>query len=360
LVNVAEESGATSLDPLFFIGMLLLLVALAFKIALVPFHMWTPDAYTGAPTAVVGFMATAVKAAGFAALIRVLFIALGPEPARIGAFGWVNILYWLAAITIVVGNLLAIAQNQLKRMLAYSSIAHAGYALVGVLAAGYIGAGVGDDASLGHLGNASVLFYLAAYALGVLGAFGLLSYLNRDGEDVQTYDDLDGFGVKHPALGLAMTVFMLSSAGFPATAGFVAKFFVFESAVTVSQQTGDPSFIYLVVLAVLASVAGAYYYLRVVVHMYMRPARGELGTAKHAPAATVIAICALGALLLGLYPSPVISQARKAMDQFQGVEGWMPFRGIELQPGGLNAEKAEPDEKAAPVSAPTVIGEADE
>jgi len=317
--------GAEGLDAMFWLGALMLLAGMAFKVALVPFHMWTPDAYEGAPSTAAGFMASAVKAAGFAALIRVVFIALGPEATRLGEFGWTEVLFWLSGITIVLGNLLAIVQDNVKRMLAYSSIAHAGYATIGVTAAGYMGAGQ-SEVVLGYLSAESVIFYLITYALATLGAFGCLAYLSNRNRQIETYDDLGGVGYKYPLVGGLMTVFMLSSAGIPPTAGFVGKFHVFRSAIVASGESGDNAFVWLVVLAVVASVAGAYYYLRVVVNMYMRPTRGTV-EATHTPTGLfALLVCALGTLWIGVFPSKtldvpgMLEVSAKSMQDFQGAD----------------------------------------
>ena len=273
LVRTGAQGEPAQLEPLFYIGALLLLVGMAFKIALAPFHMWTPDAYSGAPASTAGFMATAVKAAGFAALIRVLFIAFDVEASRLVAQGWVPLFFYLSIITVVIGNLMAIVQTKIKRMLAYSSIAHAGYATIGLVAAGYIGEGEQGQAAFGFVNVDAVLFYLLIYTVATIGAFGVLAYLGSKDKDIETYEDFSGVGYRHPKVGLAMAIFMLSSAGIPPTAGFVAKFAVFQNAIAVGSAADDSSFFWLVVIALLASVAGAFYYLRVIGHMYMKPER---------------------------------------------------------------------------------------
>jgi len=236
---------ANTLDPLLFIGIIMLLAGMAFKIALVPFHMWTPDAYTGAPMNSVGFMSTAVKAAGFAALIRILFIALGDPATRVQGMGWVQVLFYLALITIIVGNLIAIVQTSVKRMLAYSSIAHAGYALVGVVAAGFIGSnpGAGNAFEVGYLANGSVLFYLLTYTIMTLGAFGVLTYLSERGHEAENYEDFGGLGYQHPALAAMLAIFMVSIAGLPPTSGLVGQFHVFQTAIIAAHEAHHNGFI---------------------------------------------------------------------------------------------------------------------
>ncbi|MBN1944628.1 MAG: NADH-quinone oxidoreductase subunit N [Bradymonadales bacterium] len=290
------EGFAVGLQPLPLIGMVMILVSMGFKIALVPFHMWAPDVYDGSPTPAAGFMATAVKVAGFAGLLRLLMIAFVGWPARISSTGWVPILFVLALVTIILGNAAAIVQNKLKRMLAYSSIAHAGYLLLPLIAAGYAG----------HQAfNGAVPYYLVAYTLATLGAFGVLGYLEKQ-DQALTYDDLDGLGKRHPWVAASMTIFMISAAGIPPTAGFFAKFLAFKAVIDAA-GIGQFGGVYLVVLAalgILASVAGVYYYLRVVVHMYMREQHQQgpsflLGRA----AAVAIALCAFGSVALGILPN---------------------------------------------------------
>jgi NADH-quinone oxidoreductase subunit N len=237
-------------NPLLVAGTLLLMVGFAFKVSAVPFHMWTPDAYEGAPTTVTGFMSVGAKAAGFAALLRVVLLALADVQAD-----WRPVLSWIAVLTMTVGNVAALLQTNLKRMLAYSSIAHAGYVLVAIVAGGVDGA-------------AAALVYLAVYSLMNLGAFGILARLGRDQEERVLLSDLAGVGFRHPALALAMTVFMLSLGGIPPTAGFMGKVYLFGVAV-------NAGLIPLVVIGVLNSVVSVFYYLRVTVAMYMQEAPGE-------------------------------------------------------------------------------------
>lgn len=289
------------------LGMLLILVALAFKNAAVPFHMWTPDVYTGAPSSVTSFMATGVKAASFAALIRVFCVGFFGEAARLSGTGWVIALFWLALFSMILGNVAAMVQRNVKRMLAYSSIAHAGYILVGLLAASY--------QSERFLNMESVLFYLLAYTLTTAGAFGVLAYVGKRGEEAVTYDDLAGLAQRHPGAALAMTVFMLSSAGIPPTAGFVAKFYAFKAAV----QTGERLFIILAIVGILFSVAGVYYYLRVVVSMYMKDARREVAAVPGVPVKLAMVISAVGVLIFGLLPSSGLDLVRKGVLGMHGM-----------------------------------------
>jgi NADH-quinone oxidoreductase subunit N len=237
-------------NPLLIAGGGLVLVGLGFKVAAVPFHMWTPDAYEGAPTTVTGFMSAGAKAAGFAALLRVTLVAL--EGLHLE---WRPLLSWVAILTMTVGNVTALLQTNLKRMLAYSSIAHAGYLLVAVVAGGRDGA-------------AAALVYLAIYSVMNLGAFGVLAMLGRDQEERVTMSDIAGLAVRHPGLAAAMTLFMLSLGGIPPTAGFMAKVYLFGVAV-------KAGLVPLVIVGVLNSVVSIFYYLRVTVAMYMREPMGE-------------------------------------------------------------------------------------
>ncbi|MGD0625339.1 MAG: NADH-quinone oxidoreductase subunit N, partial [Thermodesulfobacteriota bacterium] len=232
-------------DPLLLIGMGLLIVGFGFKVASVPFHMWTPDVYEGAPTSVTAFMSVGAKAAGFAAFLRVFLYALSSLQTD-----WVWILWVLAVLTMTLGNVVAIAQKNIKRMLAYSSIAHAGYILVAMVAAS-------------ELGTASVLYYLLAYTFMNLGAFGVVILYGRKGEENINIGDYSGMASKYPLLAAAMAIFMFSLAGIPPTAGFVGKFYIFSAAV-------KAGYIGLAIIGVLNSALSVYFYLRVTVMMYMR------------------------------------------------------------------------------------------
>lgn len=296
------------------LAVLLILSGFAFKVASVPFHVWTPDVYTGSPTPGVGFMATAVKAGAFAAMVRVFIIAFDAPLLRGGFFGygWVDVFLFIAAASVILGNLVAITQDNVKRMLAYSSIAHAGYILVG-----FVAAGARPDF---FLLNDAVIFYLITYTFGTLGAFGVLAWFGRRGQAAETYEDLAGLGFKHPLMGLCMGIFMFSSAGIPPTAGFVGKLYVFRAAVDVGAQTGEFAFIGLTIIAVLASVAGVYYYLRVLVFMYMKPATREIRPLETNAAKYAIVACAVLTLYLGILPDRVLGWAQEAIVDFQGAQ----------------------------------------
>ena len=287
-------------------GLALLGAGFAFKIAAVPFHMWTPDVYEGAATPVTGFMAVAVKAAAFAALLRVLVIGFGDASAT-AAGGWGEVVAWIAFLTMLVGNLLAVPQRSVKRLIAYSSIAHAGYLLVGVAAAAVPGARV--------MAGQGVLYYLAAYTFTAVGAFAVGAALERrDGEATGAWD-LDRFaGVAktRPALAWAMALFMISLAGMPPTAGFIGKLYIFQAAI-------DAKLYALAVAGVLTSLMGAYYYLRVVVYLFMRE---EEPTGTPAPAmqptlGMALGLAAAGTLILGVWPG-LIEGAIAASSRFLG------------------------------------------
>ncbi len=267
------------------LGMGLLLVGLAFKVAAVPFHFWVPDVYEGAPVSVSSFMATGTKAAAFAALVRVLYVGFGA-----GALAeWRHVLSVLAILTMTLGNLLAIGQTNLKRLLAYSSVAHAGYLLIGV-------------AAFTSAGMESVLFYLFSYVLMTGGAFGavaLVAGAGPRGEERGTdLEDYAGLFRRRPALAAALCLFMLSLAGIPPTGGFVAKFLLFKAAL-------DADLVGLAVLGVLNSVLGAFYYLKVIVAVTMREADREPAAPSEpgAVAYACVALAMIGTLLLGLYPA---------------------------------------------------------
>lgn len=275
--------------PLLFVGLGLLIVGFGFKISCVPFHMWTPDVYEGAPTSITAFMAVGAKAAGFAVFVRVFFYSLGGLQAD-----WAWVLWIIAVLTMTLGNIVAIAQTNIKRMLAYSSIAHAGYLLVGMVAGS-------------ELGKASILYYLLAYAFMNLGAFGVVILYGRRGEENVLIGDYSGMGSKYPLLAAAMALFMFSMAGIPPTAGFVGKFYIFSAAV----QTGH---IALAIIGVLNSALSVYYYLRVTVMMYMRSPEKELPFLEATPSITLaIFIAAFGTIYLGLVPSSYFDWAHQSI-----------------------------------------------
>ena len=286
IATVGDASSTVSVAPVL-VGMVLILVGLCFKVAAVPFHMWTPDAYEGAPTPVTTYMAVAVKSAAFAILLRVLLTAFGDERLASWGGGWPPVLAVLAVVTMTVGNLVAGRQESVKRMLAYSSIAHAGYLLIGVVA---------TIRSSGA--ESSVLFYLLAYTVSTAGAFGALILCGRRGAEAVSYEDLAGLGRRHPAAALAFTLFMLSLAGVPPTVGFFGKLGVFQAAI-------DAQMYVLAIAGLLNSVVGAYYYLRVLVYLYMREPGRDAPVAVPMKSGFVTAALILAAVLVvwwGLFP----------------------------------------------------------
>jgi NADH-quinone oxidoreductase subunit N len=291
-------AAAAKLDghgALFVFGAVLVLVGVAFKVSAVPFHAWTPDAYEGAPTPVTAFMAVAVKAGAFAMLLRVLLLSLGDKTWTSWAAGWPPVVAGLALLTMTVANLVAGRQESVKRMLAYSSIAHAGYMLVGVTA-------IMRSPSEGA---AAVLFYLLAYGVSTAGAFGALILCGSLGREAVSYEDLAGIGKRHPAAALAFSLFLLSLAGIPPTAGFFGKWFVFRAAI-------DANLYGLAIFAFVNSVIGAYYYLRVLVYMYMRePAAGAPLAVPMRSGYVTAAIFVTAALVvaLGLAPNRYLDAA---------------------------------------------------
>ena len=293
---VASPKGGSPAGLL--IGVALILAGLAFKVSAVPFHMWTPDAYEGAPTPATTFMAVAVKSAAFATLLRVLLEAFGDRTLASWATGWPPILALLALLTMTVANLIAGRQESVKRMLAYSSIAHAGYVLVGVVATTRAGA----DA------QASVMFYLLAYTASTAGAFGALILCGSRGAEAVSFEDLAGIGKRHPAAALAFSLFLLSLTGVPPTAGFFAKFYVVKAAM-------GAGFYALAVVLVLNSVLAAYYYLRVLVFMYMRePAPGApiARPMRSGYVAAALVVAGVLVVLLGLWPTTSLQIAAQA------------------------------------------------
>lgn len=271
-------------------GVFLLLVAMAFKVAAFPFHMWAPDAYEGAPTPVTGFMAAAVKAAAFAVMLRLFGDTFGSEAMAFGRMGWASPLIVIAALTITVGNLAALRQENIKRMLAYSSVSHAGILLVGVIAVG-----LGDPASA----QPGVLYYLIAYSVTTLGAFAVVAWIGSRGRERVLIDDWCGLASKHPGAALAMTIFMLSLGGIPPTAGFFGKFYVFKSAM----EAHDQQLLWLVAIGVVNSAISVYYYLRVVMAMYFRDPIDEFKPLRSGAVTFVLVVCALLVMQMGLMPT---------------------------------------------------------
>lgn len=284
------RGGGAATDAMFLAGTALLLVGFGFKVALVPFHMWTPDAYQGAPTTITAFMSAGPKAAAFGAVIKVLFITL-PDlyPAL-----WKS-LWFVAVLTMTVGNVTALVQDNVKRMLAYSSIAHAGYILVGLVS--------GDN-----LGAQSAMFYLLIYAFMNIGAFAVAMVISQREDEGFEIGHYRGVGLKYPVLGALMTLFLLSLGGIPPTAGFVGKFYLFSAAV-------KSGYIWLAVIGVLNSAASIYYYLRIVVYMYMlKPGTEEVPVRPVGMAISIaLVIAAIGVVNFGLFPKLLLDFAEASV-----------------------------------------------
>ena len=283
-------------DATLLVGFAFLLVGFGFKIAAVPFHSWTPDVYEGSPTPVVAYMASGVKVAGFAGLIRVFSLTFATY-----ATDWQPILYALAVLTLVVGSVLAVVQTDVKRMLAYSSINHAGFILLGVVAAS-------------AQGTSASLFYLAAYTFMVVGTFGVITVVSRKGDELTKLDDFKGLGGSRPVLALVFTIFLLAQAGVPLTSGFFAKFYVLEAAV-------ESSYYWLALIAMLTAVISAFLYLRIIVSMYMGAADGDdplpelEGPEVKVPAAAglALAICLAVTVFVGFFPQHLLDLANEAI-----------------------------------------------
>ncbi len=291
LAGIFSVLAAASVMPtLAMVGGALLMVGLGFKVAAVPFHMWTPDVYVGAPSSVTAFMSVGAKAGGFAALLRILIAAF---PAAAATWGPVTM--WIAALTMTWGNVAAIAQSNIKRMLAYSSIAHAGYIFMAVPAAA-----VPEVAAEAVRG---AVFYLMAYAITNLGAWGVVLAMEKAEGTGLEIDDYAGLGKRRPILAAAMALFMLSFTGVPPTVGFIGKFYLFRAAI-------DANLIWLALVGVITSLISAYYYLRVVVVMYMRP--GEPETQTEPLLNSTVWLAALGTFILGVLPAPLLALARMA------------------------------------------------
>jgi NADH-quinone oxidoreductase subunit N len=311
LREIALRVGEGPYPVLLYAGAAMLLVGFGFKIATAPFHVWTPDVYEGAPTPVTAFMAAGPKAAGFAGFMQVFLVAFplvaGNQSAAQLHGAWLNALVVIAVLTMTVGNLAALVQTNVKRMLAYSSIAHAGYALVGFVAAG----AAGGDAGKQQEAAGAVVFYLLAYAVMNLGAFAVVTLIARGGDRRAEIEDYHGIGFTAPALSAALTLFLLSLLGVPLTAGFMGKVVVFRAALDQWEQ--GPQFAWLVVAAVVNTAISAYYYLRLVIVMFFRE-RMTAWAAPRVPASIAVALVltAAGVLYLGIFPGRLIDALRVA------------------------------------------------
>jgi NADH-quinone oxidoreductase subunit N len=302
ITEIAERLAQA--DPLYpallFAGVAMMIVGFGFKIALAPFHVWTPDVYEGAPTPVTAFMAAGPKAAGFASFLRVfvfgfpIIAAVSTVPGQVHS-AWLGTLAVLAVITMCVGNIAAIAQNNVKRMLAYSSIAHAGYAMLG-----FVAAGAAPDEAQRNAALAATAFYLLTYAVMNLGAFAVVTLIARKGDRRTEFEDYNGIGFRAPVLAFTLSLFMLSLFGMPPTAGFTGKLMIFRVAI-------EAGYTKLVIIAVLNAALSAYYYLRLIVVMFFRdPVEDWRAPVASGAMTVVLVVTILGVFYLGLFPDRVL------------------------------------------------------
>ncbi|MGB7584313.1 MAG: NADH-quinone oxidoreductase subunit N [Terriglobales bacterium] len=288
IATISEVLRSGQIPLLAYAGVALMFVGLGFKVAAAPFHVWTPDVYEGAPSPVVGFMSTAPKAAVFAVLLRIMFEAHAP--------GRVGLIWVVAALSMTIGNISALVQNNVKRLLAYSSIAHAGYILVAL-------------AALPNNGIPAVMFYTASYAAMNVGAFAVVSHFGGAGERYVTLEDYSGLGRRSPLLAATLTIFLLSLIGIPITGGFFAKFYVFSAAL-------QANLVGLVIIGVLNSAVGAYYYLRIIVVMYMREPRLEVPVPRIPMGlGAALAISLVATIYLGVLPGRVLEYASRSVGE---------------------------------------------
>jgi NADH-quinone oxidoreductase subunit N len=313
-IRQALDAGVET-GPLFHLGVILVVAGFGFKIAAVPFHQWAPDVYEGAPTGITAFISTGSKAAAFAAMLRVFPAGLWGEQA---VAIWLPLLVVLSAASMIYGNLVALLQDNVKRMLAYSSIGHVGYILMGLVAVGSeavagadhpMGGGTGE---LYRFGVAAVLVYALVYTFTNVGAFGVVAALRRKDRSGERVEDFTGLARSNPFLAFAMVVFLLSLAGIPATAGFVGKWYLFGAAVRAN-------YAWLAAIAVVMTTVSAYYYLRVVVAMYMREPGSEGGARVPGILAGTVAVALLFTFLIGLYPHPFLELASQGAAQLRAL-----------------------------------------
>jgi NADH-quinone oxidoreductase subunit N len=310
IAEIASRLDGSLYPSLLIAGAAMMLVGFGFKIATAPFHVWTPDVYEGAPTPVTAFMAAGPKAAGFASFLRVFifgfpFVALTETTTKSWAVhsAWLYTLIVLAILTMSLGNIVAIVQNNVKRMLAYSSIAHAGYALVG-----FIAAGASSNLDQRNSALAAVAFYLLTYAVMNLGAFAIVTIIARGNDRRTEVEDYNGIGFRAPVLAFTLSLFLLSLLGMPLTAGFMGKIFVFSAAINAGFATDNSIYYALVVVGVLNTAVSAYYYLRLIIVMFFRE-RTTAWNAPRVPASITVAliITVLGVFYLGLFPGRVLN-----------------------------------------------------
>ena len=289
LTGVAQALAASPKAPLFILGIILVACGLFFKIASAPFHVWAPDVYEGAPTPIAAFFAVGPKLAAYAIFARIFYSGFGP-----GSADWTVIVAASAALTMVVGNVGALMQENVKRLLGYSSIGHAGYALMGFL-------GYGTD-----FGLPALMIYLASYALMTLGAFGLVVMLETKGYAGESVDDFNGLARKNPTAAAAMLVFLLSLTGIPPTVGFIGKYYLFTSAM-------KAGWFWLALLGVLMSAVSLFYYFRIVRAMYLVDGEGELRWKEEPAVSAAVIACLAGTLLFGILPQPLVSWAKACL-----------------------------------------------
>ncbi len=280
-------------NHLFLFGFAFVIMGFCFKVSIAPFHAWTPDVYQGAPTPVTSFMATAIKTASFAAFLRII-----ASRGLVGSENLFLILQWFAVITMTVGNVAALIQNNFKRTLAYSSIAHSGYVLIGVIASGI--------SSNSAFGAAGVVFYLLTYSLMTMGAFAVLSMIEKNENDFVQTDDLAGFAKQKPLLAICLTVFLLSLAGLPPALGFFGKLYLFSAAV-------NEGLLWLALWGVINSVLGAYYYLRPIVVMYMKEGTCDTAVENNYGTLFMVVISAALIIILGIWSGPLFSIIEKSL-----------------------------------------------
>lgn len=322
--EIASRLGQAGPEPgrnfLLLAGVALMLVGFGFKVAVVPFHIWTPDVYEGAPTSVTAFMSVTAKAAGFAAFLRVITGAFADNAVQLQISA---VLASIAALTMLVGNVVAVVQRNIKRMLAYSSIAHAGYILVGLVAAVRpAGIGFADVGRQQSDAVSAVLFYTLAYTVSNLGAFGVILALRKKGQEIQDITDLQGVGYRYPGLAAIMTLSLLSLAGLPPTAGFFGKLFLIQALIGMSQPL-----VWLLILFALTSVVSFYYYLGVVRAMYMDRTGADAGEGTVMQAdwhlKLALGISAVGTIVLGLWAGGALDVAQRVAESFLGGGGPM-------------------------------------
>ena len=304
LTEIAAKVADPNFPGLMLVGAAMMIVGFGFKIAMAPFHVWTPDVYEGAPTPVTGFMATGAKAAAFASFIRVFVIGMpliaGVQASAYLHQSWITALTILAIATIVVGNVAAIMQDNVKRMLAYSSIAHAGYAMVG-----FIGAGLASTVAARDEAIAAVAFYLLTYTVTNLGAFAIVAFLSQKNDRRANFEDYNGIGFRSPILAFSLSLFMLSLLGLPLTAGFIGKVLVFRPAL----EAGNDLVTTLVVVAVIGTAVSAYYYLRLIVVMFFRERTTVWAEPKlSAGMGVVLILTVVGVLYLGIFADGLIEK----------------------------------------------------